>query len=203
ITGGSEGIGKAYAEEFARLGLNVVIISRSKEKLDRVARKLENKMDRNVMVIVADFTKDDMDGHIKENIQDLEVAVLVNNVGMLPSFLPNKFLDTVHLEEKIYQMINCNVKAMVKMCRIVLPGMVERGQGIILNISSGISKTPCPMYTLYSSTKAVSPFGVSTAMSGFQKPSMITLTPEEFVRSSLRYLKAGDQTYGSVSHAVL
>ncbi|XP_053360309.1 17-beta-hydroxysteroid dehydrogenase type 3 isoform X4 [Clarias gariepinus] len=158
ITGGSDGIGKAYAEEFARLGLNVVIISRSKEKLDRVARELENKMDRKVMVIVADLTKNDIDGHIKKYIQGLEVAVLallcaVNNVGILPSYLPYKFLDTVHLEEKINQMINCNVKAMVKMCQIVLPGMVKRGQGIILNISSGISKTPWPMYTLYSSTK--------------------------------------------------
>ncbi|XP_053360308.1 17-beta-hydroxysteroid dehydrogenase type 3 isoform X3 [Clarias gariepinus] len=207
ITGGSDGIGKAYAEEFARLGLNVVIISRSKEKLDRVARELENKMDRKVMVIVADLTKNDIDGHIKKYIQGLEVAVLV------------------HLEEKINQMINCNVKAMVKMCQIVLPGMVKRGQGIILNISSGISKTPWPMYTLYSSTKvfveifsrglqaeyksngiliqSVCPFGVSTAMIGFQKPSIITLTPEEFVRSSLRYLKAGEQTYGSVRHTVM
>ncbi|KAM9475168.1 17-beta-hydroxysteroid dehydrogenase type 3 [Clarias gariepinus] len=225
ITGGSDGIGKAYAEEFARLGLNVVIISRSKEKLDRVARELENKMDRKVMVIVADLTKNDIDGHIKKYIQGLEVAVLVNNVGILPSYLPYKFLDTVHLEEKINQMINCNVKAMVKMCQIVLPGMVKRGQGIILNISSGISKTPWPMYTLYSSTKvfveifsrglqaeyksngiliqSVCPFGVSTAMIGFQKPSIITLTPEEFVRSSLRYLKAGEQTYGSVRHTVM
>ncbi|MCI4380891.1 hypothetical protein PGIGA_G00245250 [Pangasianodon gigas] len=122
-------------------------------------------------------------------------------------------------------MINCNVKAMVKMCYIVLPGMVERGRGVILNISSGISKIPFPMYTLYSATKvfvdifsrglqaeyksngiliqSVSPFGVSTAMTGYQKPSIITFTPEGFVRSSLMYLKAGEQTYGSVSHAIL
>ncbi|KAB5567491.1 hypothetical protein PHYPO_G00233390 [Pangasianodon hypophthalmus] len=225
ITGGSEGIGKAYAEEFARLGLNVVIISRSKEKLDRAARDIEVKMDRKVMVIAVDFTKDDIYGCIKENIQGLDIAVLVNNVGILPSKVPYKLLETVHLEEKIHQMINCNVKAMVKMCRIVLPGMVERGRGIILNISSGISKIPFPMYTLYSATKvfvdifsrglqaeyksngiliqSVSPFGVSTAMTGYQKPSIITFTPEGFVRSSLMYLKAGEQTYGSVSHAIL
>ncbi|XP_058246625.1 17-beta-hydroxysteroid dehydrogenase type 3 isoform X2 [Hemibagrus wyckioides] len=203
ITGGSEGIGKAYAEEFARLGLNVVIISRNKEKLARAAKDIEVKTNRKVMVISTDFTKDDIYESIKENIQDLDIAVLVNNVGILPSKVPSKLLETVHLEEKIHQMINCNMKATVKMCHIVLPGMVERGRGIILNISSGISKSPFPMYTLYAATKCVSPLGVSTAMTGYQKPSFITLTPEGFVRSSLLYLKAGDQTYGSINHAIL
>ncbi|KAG7332389.1 hypothetical protein KOW79_004223 [Hemibagrus wyckioides] len=225
ITGGSEGIGKAYAEEFARLGLNVVIISRNKEKLARAAKDIEVKTNRKVMVISTDFTKDDIYESIKENIQDLDIAVLVNNVGILPSKVPSKLLETVHLEEKIHQMINCNMKATVKMCHIVLPGMVERGRGIILNISSGISKSPFPMYTLYAATKVfveifsrglqaeykssgiliqcVSPLGVSTAMTGYQKPSFITLTPEGFVRSSLLYLKAGDQTYGSINHAIL
>ncbi|KAK3565782.1 hypothetical protein QTP86_015047 [Hemibagrus guttatus] len=153
ITGGSEGIGKAYAEEFARLGLNLVIISRSKEKLVRAARDIEVKTNRKVMVISTDFTKDDIYKSIKENIQDLDIAVLVNNVGILPSNIPYRLLETVHLEEKIHQIINCNMKATVKMCHIVLPGMVERGSGIILNISSGISKSPFPMYTLYSATK--------------------------------------------------
>ncbi|KAF7695285.1 testosterone 17-beta-dehydrogenase 3 [Silurus meridionalis] len=225
ITGGSGGIGKAYAEEFARLGLNVVIISRSKEKLDKSARDIEIKMDRSIMVIAADFTKDNIYENIKETIKDLDIAVLVNNVGILQNVIPCKFLETVNMEEKIHQMINCNVKAMVKMCHIVLPGMVKRGGGIILNISSGISKVPFPLYTLYSATKMfvetfsrglsaeykskriliqnVSPFGVSTAMTGYQNPSIITFTPEAFVRNSLQYLKAGEQTYGSVTHAIL
>ncbi|XP_060787896.1 17-beta-hydroxysteroid dehydrogenase type 3 isoform X2 [Neoarius graeffei] len=225
ITGGSEGIGRAYADEFARCGLNVVIISRSKEKLDRAATDIEVKTNRNVMVIVADFTKDDIYGGIKESIQGLDIAILVNNVGILPSKIPNRLLETIHLEEKIHEVINCNVKAMVKMCHIVLPGMVERRRGIILNISSGVSKIPFPMYTLYSASKvfvqqfsqglqaeykssgiliqSVSPFGISTAMTDYQKPSMITFTPEEFVRSSLMYLNAGEQTYGSVNHAIL
>ncbi|KAK3540624.1 hypothetical protein QTP70_034378 [Hemibagrus guttatus] len=98
----------------------------------------EVKTNRKVMVISTDFTKDDIYKSIKENIQDLDIAVLVNNVGILPSNIPYRLLETVHLEE---------------MCHIVLPGMVERGSGIILNISSGISKSPFPMYTLYSATK--------------------------------------------------
>lgn len=52
-------------------------------------------------------------------------------------------------------------------------------------------------------SQTVAPFGVSTPMTGHQKPDMVTFTPEEFVRSSLKYLKAGDQTYGSVIHTIL
>ncbi|XP_062854996.1 17-beta-hydroxysteroid dehydrogenase type 3 [Trichomycterus rosablanca] len=225
ITGGSDGIGKAYAQELGRRGLNVVIISRSKEKLNRTAREIELKNLRKVIVIPADFTKDDIYGHIKKIIKDLDIAVLVNNVGILPSYIPCKLLETVHLEEKINQMINCNVKTMVKMCHIILPGMVKRERGIILNISSGMAKVPFPLYTLYSATKVfverfslglqaeykssgvliqnVSPFGVSTSMTGYQKPNLITFSPEEFVKSSLVYLKTGAQTYGSISHTIL
>ncbi|XP_017570267.1 testosterone 17-beta-dehydrogenase 3 [Pygocentrus nattereri] len=225
ITGASDGIGKAYAQELARRGLNVVIISRSKEKLDRLAREIEDTTGVKAITIAADFTKDDVFGVIKENIQGLDVAILVNNVGMQPAFIPCKLLETDHLEEKMHQVINCNVKTAVKMCHIVLPGMVERGRGIILTVSSGMAKIPFPIYTLYIATKiflerfsqglqaeyksngilfqTVSPFGVSTAMMGNQKAGFFVFTAEEFVRSSLMYLKAGEQTYGSIRHAVL
>lgn len=205
--------------------MSVIIISRNQEKLDRAARKIELTTGQEVKVIAADFTKDDRYGHIQENIEGLEIGILVNNVGILPSKIPCKLLETSDLEERIYDVINCNVKAMVKMCRIVLPGMQQRGRGVILNVSSGIAKIPCPIYTLYAASKVfverfskglqaeykskgiiiqmVAPFGVSTPMTGHQKPDMVTFTPEEFVRSSLKYLKAGDQTYGSVTHTIL
>ncbi|CAB1320048.1 unnamed protein product [Coregonus sp. 'balchen'] len=51
--------------------------------------------------------------------------------------------------------------------------------------------------------QAVAPFGVSTHMTGYQKPNMVTLTAEDFVRTSLVYLQAGDKTYGSICHTVL
>ncbi|XP_050973952.1 17-beta-hydroxysteroid dehydrogenase type 3 [Labeo rohita] len=225
VTGGSDGIGKAYAEELSKLGMSVIIISRNQEKLDRAARKIELTTGQNVKVIAADFTKDDIYGHIQENIEGLDIGILVNNVGILPSKIPCKLLETSDLEERIYDVTNCNVKAMVKMCRLVLPGMQKRGRGVILNVSSGIAKIPCPIYTLYAASKVfverfsqglqaeykskgiiiqtVAPFGVSTPMTGHQKPDMVTFTPEEFVRSSLKYLKAGDQTYGSVIHTIL
>ncbi|XP_005167205.2 17-beta-hydroxysteroid dehydrogenase type 3 isoform X5 [Danio rerio] len=225
ITGGSDGIGRAYAEELSKQGMSVIIISRNQEKLDRAAKKIELNTGGKVKVIAADFTKDDIYGHITENIEGLDIGVLVNNVGILPSQIPCKLLETSDLEERIYDIVNCNVKSMVKMCRIVLPGMQQRRRGVILNVSSGIAKIPCPIYTLYAASKVfverfsqglqaeyiskgviiqtVAPFGVSTAMTGHQKPDMVTFTAEEFVRSSLKYLKTGDQTYGSITHTLL
>ncbi|XP_042585837.1 testosterone 17-beta-dehydrogenase 3 isoform X2 [Cyprinus carpio] len=202
VTGGSDGIGRAYAEELSKLGMSVIIISRNQEKLDRAARKIELTTGREVKVIAADFTKDDRYGHIQENIEGLEIGILVNNVGILPSKIPCKLLETSDLEEEC-----------------------SKGRGVILNVSSGIAKIPCPIYTLYAASKVfverfskglqaeykskgiiiqmVAPFGVSTPMTGHQKPDMVTFTPEEFVRSSLKYLKTGDQTYGSVTHTIL
>ncbi|XP_056585773.1 17-beta-hydroxysteroid dehydrogenase type 3 isoform X2 [Triplophysa dalaica] len=225
VTGGSDGIGRAYAQELSKHGMNVIIISRNQEKLERAARNIELSTGAKVKVITADFTKDDMYGHIMKSLEDLDIGILVNNVGILPSQVPCRLLETADLEKKIYDVINCNVKAMVKMCRIVLPGMQERGRGVILNVSSGIAKIPCPMYTLYAASKVfverfsqclqadykskgiiiqtVAPFGVSTSMTGHQRPDMVTFTAEEFVKSSLKYLRAGDQTYGSLTHAIL
>ncbi|XP_073723858.1 17-beta-hydroxysteroid dehydrogenase type 3 isoform X1 [Misgurnus anguillicaudatus] len=225
ITGGSDGIGRAYAQELSKYGMNVVIISRNQEKLDRAARTIELATGVQVKVIAADFTKDNIYGHIMECIEGLDIGILVNNVGILPSQIPCRLLETADLEERMYDVINCNVKAMVKMCNIVLPGMKERGRGAVLNVSSGIAKIPCPLYTLYAASKVfverfsqglqaeyrskgiiiqtVAPFGVSTSMTFHQKPDLVTFSAEDFVRSSLKYLRAGDQTYGSITHTIL
>nr|BCD57310.1 17-beta-hydroxysteroid dehydrogenase type 3 [Anguilla japonica] len=225
ITGGSEGIGRAYAFELARHGLNIIIISRNLAKLETAAKEIGETTGKEVRVIVADFTKDDIYEHIEENLAGLNVGVLVNNVGILPSHTLCKLLDIEDLEQRITSVINCNVKGLTKMCRIVLPRMEERGKGLILNMSSGVAGVPCPLYTMYGASKlfverfsrslqaeykskgiiiqAVIPFGVSTAMTSFQKPDMVTLTPEEFVRTSLDYVLVGDRTHGSISHQIL
>ncbi|XP_036381857.1 testosterone 17-beta-dehydrogenase 3 [Megalops cyprinoides] len=157
ITGGSDGIGKAYALELAKRGLDVVIISRSVEKLERAAKEIGDSTGRKVKVMTADFTEDDIYEHIERSLRGLNVAVLVNNVGVLPCHTPCRFLDTKDLEQKITKLINCNVKGLVKMCKIVLPGMEKRGKGLILNISSGVAYIPCPLYTMYGATKASPP----------------------------------------------
>ncbi|XP_053181505.1 17-beta-hydroxysteroid dehydrogenase type 3 [Scomber japonicus] len=225
VTGASEGIGRAYAFALAEHGMNVVIMSRTKATLDQVAKEISDATGQRVKVVVADFTKENVFSEIEDQLKDLNIGVLVNNVGMLPSFIPCKFLESTDLDQTIIKVINCNVKTTVKMCKIILPGMENRGKGVIVNISSGVASIPCPLYSLYAASKvfverfsqglqaeykdkgiiiqAVAPFGVSTRMAGFQQTNIVTLSPEDFVKSSLHHLRAGDKTYGSACHTVL
>uniref|UniRef100_A0A1A8KNE3 Hydroxysteroid (17-beta) dehydrogenase 3 n=1 Tax=Nothobranchius kuhntae TaxID=321403 RepID=A0A1A8KNE3_NOTKU len=225
VTGASEGIGRAYAFALAERGMNVVIMSRTKATLDLLAKEIGEATGQKVKVIVADFSCDNTFREIEEQLMDLNIGVLVNNVGVLPSIIPCKFLDTEKLEKTITMVINCNVKTMMKMCKVVLPDMEKRRKGLIVNISSGISTFPFPLYTLYAASKvfverfsrclqaeyeskgiiiqAVVPFGVSTRMAGDQKTNMVTLSPEDFVKTSMQYLRAGDKTHGSICHTAL
>ncbi|XP_055367294.1 17-beta-hydroxysteroid dehydrogenase type 3 isoform X2 [Betta splendens] len=205
--------------------MNVVIMSRTKENLERVAAEIADATGRRVKVVVTDFVQDDVFAEVEEQLKGLDVGVLVNNVGILPSAVPGKFLDSPDLEQTITRVVNCNMKTMAKMCKIILPGMKSRGRGVILNMSSGVWCIQLPLYTLYAASKlfverfsqglqaeykdvgiiiqAVAPFGISTRMAAYQKANMVTLTPEDFVRRSLLYLRAGDKTRGSVCHTVL
>ncbi|XP_041856537.1 testosterone 17-beta-dehydrogenase 3 isoform X2 [Melanotaenia boesemani] len=225
VTGGSEGIGRAYAFALAERGMNVIIMSRTKATLDQVAMEIGETTGKKVKVIVTDFTDENVFSEIEEQLKDLNIGVLVNNVGMLPSFIPCEFLESEELDKTITKTINCNVKTTVKMCKMILPGMENRRKGMILNVSSGIASIPFPLYTLYAASKvfverfsqglqaeyddtgiliqAVAPFGVSTRMAGYQKTNAVTLSPEDFVKNSLQYLRAGGKTYGSVCHIVL
>uniref|UniRef100_A0A1A8RHU8 Hydroxysteroid (17-beta) dehydrogenase 3 n=2 Tax=Nothobranchius rachovii TaxID=451742 RepID=A0A1A8RHU8_9TELE len=225
VTGASEGIGRAYAFALAERGMNVVIMSRTKATLDLLAKEIGEATGQKVKVIVADFSCDNTFRETEEQLMDLNIGVLVNNVGVLPSIIPCKFLDTEKLEKTITMVINCNVKTMMKMCKVVLPDMEKRRKGLIVNISSGIATFPFPLYTLYAATKvfverfsrclqaeyeskgiiiqAVVPFGVSTRMTGYLKTNMVTLSPEDFVKTSMQYLRAGDKTHGSICHTAL
>lgn len=225
VTGASEGIGRAYAFALAERGMNVVIISRTKANLDKVAKEIGETTGRKAKVVVADFTREDGFGRIEDELKEMNVGVLVNNVGMVVNAIPSKFLETAHLDQIITRLINCNVKTVAKMCKIILPGMVNRGKGVVINVSSGVASVPLPQYTLYSASKvfvdrfsqalqaeykekgiiiqAVAPFGVSTRMTFYQPTSALILAPEDFVKSSLQYLQAGDKIYGSISHTVV
>lgn len=126
VTGASEGIGRAYAFALAEQGMNVVIMSRTKVTLDQVAKDIRDATGQTVKVVVTDFTKENVFSEVEDQLKDLNIGVLVNNVGMLPSFIPCKFLESTELDQTITRMINCNVKTIVRMCKIILPGMVNR-----------------------------------------------------------------------------
>ncbi|XP_029030063.1 hydroxysteroid (20-beta) dehydrogenase 2 [Betta splendens] len=225
VTGATSGIGKAYAAELAQRGLDVVLISRCDEKLRTVAREIEDEYGRKTRTIQVDFTH----GHsiypyIAAELRGLEIGILVNNVGMTYSDNFAYFLEIPDAEQKITQVINCNVLSVPQMTRMVLPGMIERGTGLIINISSQVGVHPQPLLSLYSSTKSfvtyfsqclhaeykskgitvqcVAPFMVSTNMTKNMKASCLIRSAAGFVHEALNTVGYTSYASGCLSHAL-
>ncbi|XP_051534848.1 very-long-chain 3-oxoacyl-CoA reductase-like [Myxocyprinus asiaticus] len=225
VTGATSGIGKAYAKELAKRGLDIVLISRSDDKLRHVAKEIESQYKRKTRVIQTDFTE----GHpiysaIVQQLEGLEIGILVNNVGMNYMGVLANFLDAPDPEQRITQVINCNILSVTQMSRLILPGMVERGKGLIINISSEAASQPQPMLTVYSATKifvtyfsrclnaeyrsqgitiqCVAPFMVSTNMTHNVPVNPLIKSAASFARDALNTVGYTTFTSGCITHAL-
>ncbi|XP_022820931.1 inactive hydroxysteroid dehydrogenase-like protein 1 [Spodoptera litura] len=152
VTGATDGIGKQYALELARRGINIVIISRNPDKLRAVASEIERTHNVKTKVVVADFSKGaEVYPYIEEQLKDIPIGILVNNVGVNYDY-PMPLCEAS--PTKLWELINVNVGGVTAMCRVVLPGMVQRGRGAVVNVSSGSELQPLPLMTVYAATKA-------------------------------------------------
>ncbi|XP_004453325.1 very-long-chain 3-oxoacyl-CoA reductase-B-like isoform X2 [Dasypus novemcinctus] len=226
VTGATDGIGKAYAHELARRGLNIVLISRNLSKLEQEAKEIEQRHGRTTRVLQADFTGGlEIYEAIEAELQELDIGVLVNNVGM--RYFCNrimKLLDAEDPAKALADIVNCNVLSVAQMTRIVLPQMVARGRGVIINLSSETENGPWPFLAAYAATKAfvgsfsravgaeylsqgitvqtVSPLVVSTNMTNRMKIGLLVKDPRDFAREALDTLGLSSHTSGCLSHAV-
>ena len=88
---------------------------------------------------------------LKKELNKLEVGILINNVGM--SGDGGKRFTDVENEQDLNDCINCNVTSMVRMCHLILPQMIQRRKGVVINIGSVTSAFPTPLLALYGATK--------------------------------------------------
>uniref|UniRef100_A0A8D0HPI6 Inactive hydroxysteroid dehydrogenase-like protein 1 n=1 Tax=Sphenodon punctatus TaxID=8508 RepID=A0A8D0HPI6_SPHPU len=152
VTGCTSGIGKAYAEELARRGVNIILIGRSAEKLEAVAKHIAETYKTETAIIVADFSKGrEIYPAIKEVLRGKEIGILVNNIGVFYDY-PDYFTNVS--ENLLWETINVNIGVATIMVHIVLPGMVERKKGAIVNVSSSCCCHPTPQLSAYSASKA-------------------------------------------------
>lgn len=225
VTGATGGIGRAYAHELARRGLNIVLISRNLSKLEQEAKEIERLHGRLTRVIQADFTGGlEVYEAVKAGLEDLEVGVLVNNVGTLYQKAMARLLDCEDVAKRLSDVINCNIMSVAQMTAIVLPQMVSRRKGIVINISSFLDKKPCPLLSAYAASKAfvrsfsqavgaeyrsrgvlvqtVSPVMIESSMTSEVKYRTLVLSPVDFARQALDTLGLTSQTSGCFSQAV-
>ena len=151
ITGASSGIGKAFAETLSSMGANVILVSRSRSKLDILAADLRARHKTTVDVIAADLSQRGAADEVFAQAQRLgcNVNVLINNAGFgahggfhaLPA-------------EKLEEMISVNVFALARLTHLFLPWMIEQNDGIIINVASTAAFQPVPYMAVYGASKA-------------------------------------------------
>ncbi|WP_121614878.1 SDR family oxidoreductase [Virgibacillus halodenitrificans] len=162
ITGASSGIGKGIAKHLSDVGVNVVLAARNKEKLAGVAEEINQSMQGKALAVETDVSnKEDMDVLIKQARNTFEkVDIFVNNAGQM---LHSRVQDG-HVDEW-EKMIDVNIKGVLYGIHGVLPEMLERKSGHIINIASVSGHEVTKVSTVYSATK----FAVRAISMGLEK----------------------------------
>lgn len=151
ITGASSGIGRACAVRFAQIGARLILIARRKDRLQELAAELKQQHNTASYVI-------ELDVRDRKAVQQVlntlpgewqKIEVLVNNAGL------SRGLDKLH-EGSIddwEEMIDTNVKGLLYVTRAVVPGMVQRGSGTVINIGSIAGHEVYPKGNVYCASK--------------------------------------------------
>ncbi|CAM0908239.1 unnamed protein product [Alopecurus aequalis] len=159
ITGPTAGLGKATAMELARRGISLVLLDLDAANLRSVSDAIrEAHPDIQTKTVVFDLSLvgtaagDEATRELKDAVEGLDVGVLVNNAAVnRPGALYVHEADV----ERLVRMIRVNVMGLNEVTAAVLPGMLKRGRGAIVNVGSGstVAVPSFPLYTVYSATK--------------------------------------------------
>ncbi|RUS74946.1 hypothetical protein EGW08_017301 [Elysia chlorotica] len=238
VTGCTNGIGKEYARQLAAKNLNVILISRDPALLMELSRDIvktnqftcspvplrscppANEFHVRTVSIQADFSSDSkaLYDSIASRLHGFDIVLLVNNVGT-----SHETIDEFHVntpDSLVSRMINVNMMSMAKMTQMLLPGMLARRRGVIINVSSAFGRHPTPYLAMYGATKAsarlvyvfsesclthnsLTPYTVSTNMVKNAPPTILLPSAEDFVRSALTTVGIASRTHGYLPHSVL
>ncbi|KAJ5805175.1 hypothetical protein N7474_011062 [Penicillium riverlandense] len=206
VTGASDGLGKEFALQLARSGFNIVLVSRTASKLAALAEEITAQYPVETQTLAMDFARNaDADYEaLREVVAELDVSVLINNVGQSHS-IPVPFAQTPASEMANIVTINC--MGTLRVTQLVVPGMIQRRRGLVLTMGSFGGLLPTPLLATYSGSKAflqhwstalgaeLAPHGITvelvqaylitSAMSKIRRASASIPTPRAFVRATL------------------
>lgn len=149
VTGASSGLGEEFARQLAEKGMDLVLVARSANKLEELAKELSAKV--NVTVIPADLSKEGAAEEIKKqtDAKGISVSLLVNNAGVGTY---GEFKDIDAEAEHNMTMLNC--VAPVDLTHAYLDGMLQKKHGGIIFLASVAAYQPTPYFATYGATKA-------------------------------------------------
>lgn len=151
ITGASSGIGAEFARRLAARGMHLVLVARREPLLRELAEELHTRHGAKCELIVADLSERDQAGRVVERIGELGITIelLVNNAGF--GIVGN--LEQVE-RERVLAMLQLNIGTLTDLTYRILPDMVERGHGAIINVASVAGFQPVAYMPAYAATKA-------------------------------------------------
>ncbi len=150
VTGASSGLGAIFADQLARRGMSLVLAGRDHDRLGAVAQRVgQVAPDVDVELVVGDLGTDAGLDALVARLEGRAIDVLVNNAGF-GTYGPFAELDA----DREQELVAVNVDALVRLTHAVLPGMLARDRGGILNVASTIAFQPGPYQATYGASKA-------------------------------------------------
>ncbi len=150
ITGASSGIGAATARLFAQQGYRVVLAARRKQKLDELAREI-GSFGGEAWPVQTDITRlEQIEDLVSQSLEHFgQIDILLNNAGLGRL----SWLETLDPQDDIDFQIRVNLTGLIQTTRMVLPHMLERRRGHIINMGSIAGLIATPSYSVYAATK--------------------------------------------------
>ncbi len=170
ITGGASGLGYELALLFAKDGYNLVLVDINADKLEETKQEIETTFQVSVQIMAKDLSQVNISHEIVSELGDVQIDALVNNAGF------GAFGHFYEVDwERQSQMLNLHVLTTTHLTKLLLEGMVERGSGMILNLSSLAAFQPGPLMSLYYATKGYI-LSFSEAIANELKGTGVTVT---------------------------
>ncbi|MFE9098234.1 SDR family NAD(P)-dependent oxidoreductase [Streptomyces sp. NPDC007264] len=150
VTGASSGLGTEFASQLAARGHDLVLVARSRDRLEAIAEELTAVHGVKAHVVVQDLSEPHAGRKVARELADrsLHVDLLVNNAGF---GTVGRFEEIA--PERDHDLLMVNVVALVDLTHALLPGMTERGSGAVLNVGSTAGYQPSPYLSVYSASK--------------------------------------------------
>ena len=151
VTGASSGIGATFAKELAQNNYDLVLVARSQDKLEKLAGELAQNYGIKAEVVSQDLTEASAGQKVFDAVKEKEITVdlLINNAGFGDY---GAFCDRPLTKQM--EMVQLNIAAVVELTGLFLPGMQQRKNGAIINVSSIAGFQPIPYMSVYAATKA-------------------------------------------------